>query len=233
MQRIYVDERLRGSSATIADGEITRRLHSVLRMKRGDRFQLFDSGGAEYLAEITAIDAAKVSVGFVENIVRDTESKTILHLYPALFKRQRFEWMLEKCVELGVRDFFPVESVHAVVKEHGDAPKDRWKKIAISAAEQSEQVRVPGIAAAQTLAEALKSAAGQIVVAAERMADTASLDDLRSNSEISLFIGPEGGWSPEEITLFKEHGAKFIGFGSNILRAETACIAGCALLLIR
>jgi 16S rRNA (uracil1498-N3)-methyltransferase len=121
-----------------------------------------------------------------------------------------------------------------VVKEHGDEPNDRWKKIAVSATEQSERMKVPEISAAQALAGAVESASGEIWVAAERDKGQMLSDAARTASaeEISLFIGPEGGWSEEEMSMFREKGARLLSLGSRILRAETACVAACSIILI-
>ncbi len=230
MQRVYVSTTFSGNSATIEDLEIVHRLSSVLRMKAGDQFFVFDDTSSEYLTEITTIDKKKVSVGFVKKISRETESVHKLHLYPALFKKQRFEWMIEKCTELGVVGFYPVAAEHSVVQEREDSSAaERWNRIVISAAEQSERVVIPKIYSTQTLTAALQSAPGKILVAAERSGGSAKWSPI--TEETSLFIGPEGGWSTEELDLFENAGATFLSFGKRILRAETACIAGSALLL--
>src|SRR6202012_5719179 len=110
-----------------------------------------------------------ISVGFVKKITRTTEPAHKLHLYPALFKKQRFEWMIEKCTELGVAGFYPVAAEHSVVQEREDSSApERWKRIVISAAEQSERIIIPIIYLVQSLKAALASAQGKIFVAAER-----------------------------------------------------------------
>lgn len=232
MQRVYSPTILNGNSATISDPEIAHRLFSVMRLKSGDQFFVFDDSGAEFLAEITIIDKRRVSIGFVKNITKDVESTVKVKLYPALFKKQRFEWMLEKCTELGVAEFNPIASAHSTVQDNKDSgAQDRWKKIIISAVEQSERITIPIIDHAQTLEEALKSAYGKILVAAERVTGTEPWPELNAGDDVCLFIGPEGGWSAEELELFKSVGAIFLSFGKRILRAETACIAGATLLL--
>lgn len=233
MQRVYTNEKIAGNSTTLFDKEIAHRLHSVLRMKTGDRFYLFDSSGLEVLAEITSIDGKHVSVGFVNNISRNTKPKRTLNLYCSLFKKQRFEWMLEKCTEVGVFEFHPVISEHALIKEFAGkstTEKLRWQKILVSAAEQSEHNFVPKLYPAISLDQALEEVEENIFVAAERI--EASGAKVFEGSEINLFIGPEGGWSQTELDLFKKHNAKFVSFGNNILRAETACIVGSAIALI-
>jgi 16S rRNA (uracil1498-N3)-methyltransferase len=232
MQRIFVRTTFSGNSATIQDAEIAHRLHSVMRMQKGGQCFVFDASGNEYLAEITAIDKKSVSVGFVKQIMRESEPFVKLHLFPALFKKQRFEWMLEKCTELGVAGFHPVRSEHSILKEHGDAQSpERWDKILVSASEQSERALVPSVHSTQTLTNALVTAQGKIFVAAERSDSKEACPELQAGDDASLFIGPEGGWSPEELALFTAAHATFLSFGKRILRAETACIAGAAILL--
>jgi 16S rRNA (uracil1498-N3)-methyltransferase len=233
MQRVYTTEKLAGNSITLLDKEIAHRLHSVLRMKAGQQFYLFDSSGMEVLAEITSIDSKHVSIGFVNNISRDTKPKRTLNLYCSLFKKQRFEWMLEKCTEVGVFEFHPVISEHSVIKEFSGKSAGenlRWQKILISAAEQSEHTFVPKLYPAKSLSEILDEVKENIFVAAERI--SAADANVFSGELVNLFIGPEGGWSAGEMELFKKHGAKFVSFGNNILRAETACIVGSAIALL-
>jgi 16S rRNA (uracil1498-N3)-methyltransferase len=137
-----------------------------------------------------------------------------------------------------VRSFNPVVSEYSVIKEFAvksAAENKRWQKIMISASEQSEQVFVPKINPIQDLADALTLSEKNIFVAAERLAENES--DLAGQKTfvaetVNLFIGPEGGWSAGELELFKKHGAKFISFGKNILRSETACIAGATIALL-
>jgi 16S rRNA (uracil1498-N3)-methyltransferase len=232
MHRVFVPTIFSGNSATIQDAEIAHRLHDVLRMRAGDQFFVFDESAAEYLAEITTIDKERVSVGFVKRIERRSEAAVRLNVYPALFKKQRFEWMLEKCTELGVAAFYPIQAEHSVVKEYGDAKApERWRTITVSASEQSERVSVPEIHTTQLLTDAIASAKGMVLVAAERDESKTPWPALQPGDEASLFIGPEGGWSAAELELFKEANARFLSFGTRILRAETACIAGATLLL--
>lgn len=240
MQRAYTTEKIAGNSITLFDKEITHRLHSVLRMRAGGRFFLFDSSGMEVLAEITSINNKHVSLGFVDKISRNTKPKRAMNLYCSLFKKQRFEWMLEKCTEIGVTEFHPVISEHALIKEFaGKSATEnlRWQKILISAAEQSEHNFIPKLYPAKSLSEALAEAKENIFAAVERIenghANIFGADqDTFSSDLVNLFIGPEGGWSAEEIEMFKMHGAKFVSFGNNILRAETACIVGSAIALL-
>jgi 16S rRNA (uracil1498-N3)-methyltransferase len=233
MQRVYTTEKIAGNSTTLLDKGIAHRLHSVLRMRAGDRFYLFDSSGMEVLAEITSIDGKHVSVGFVNSITRNTKPKRTLNLYCSLFKKQRFEWMLEKCTEVGVYEFHPVNSEHALIKEFaGKSTVEnlRWQKILISAAEQSEHNFVPKLYPVKSLGEALDEVKKDIFVAAERIGNSDAhtfYGDL-----VNLFIGPEGGWSAEEMGVFKKHNARFVSFGNNILRVETACIVGSAIALL-
>jgi len=238
MQRVYTEEKLAGNSAIISDSEIAHRLNSVLRLKKGGRFYLFDSSGSEFLAEITEISGKKVSVAFVDRIERNTRPKLVLNLYPALFKKPRFEWMLEKCTEIGVRSFNPVISEHSIIKEFAvksAAENRRWQKIMVSAAEQSEHTFVPKINPIQDLSDALTLSEKNIFAAAERLVGDEYIlanQKVFDTEIVNLFIGPEGGWSAGEFELFKKHGAKFISFGKNILRSETACVAGAAIALL-
>lgn len=212
-----------------------QRVGSVLRFAAKDKIRIFNAEGKEFESEISSISKSSASILPLAEINAGNEYQFKLDLYPAMFKKSRFEWMLEKCTEAGVSGFYPVQSQHTPIKEnYGRATEDRFKKIIISAAEQCERISIPELHGLQTLSSALSQARGQIIVAAERIdAATAKPPPFKfAGDQTSLFVGPEGGWSPEEIQLLKEHQAVFISLGRNILRAETACLAGSIIILL-
>ena len=232
MERFFINKEITGNSLLIEDYKVIHKLISVLRLKRGDQIKIFDTNGKEFLAELTEISKKSVGLGINKELENKSEPDVKLHLYPSLFRKNKFEWMLEKCTEVGVYSFNPIISKRSVI-EIKQIP-ERWSKIIIEAAQQSGRVHVPNINNPLSLREAMEQAKGEIVIAAEKnfldtknivnFFDSTGYKSLSQFKEISLFIGPEGGWDTEEAELLNSRQAKFLSFGERILRAETAAI---------
>ncbi|MGB9363453.1 MAG: RsmE family RNA methyltransferase, partial [Candidatus Sulfotelmatobacter sp.] len=151
------------------------------------------------------------------------------------FKFDRMEWAIEKCSELGVSRIVPVISHRTDAHLVAASAKrvERWRRIARQASEQSRRATPPEIASPVKLAEALNPAESLRVVLAESEEHTLLSDVLKTNqfvSGISLAVGPEGGWTEEELRAFQQAGWISASLGSTILRAETAAIAAAAVV---
>jgi 16S rRNA (uracil1498-N3)-methyltransferase len=152
-----------------------------------------------------------------------------LTLCPSLIKKDKLEWVIEKCTELGVGKFEPVISSRSEKKA---LSLTRLENIAKEAAEQSGRAVVPIIARPISLKEKLNDGQSEFI-----MFDPSGTEDISvvksiiKDKPIEVFIGPEGGWTQEEIELFKNKRARIISLGHMTLRAETAAIVGIALML--
>jgi 16S rRNA (uracil1498-N3)-methyltransferase len=228
-RRFFVDA-IRGGAATIT-GEDAAHLTRVLRVETGERFEISDSENV-WLAEVT--EARKSLVGF--RIIEEIPPGPLLpivHLYAAIFKFDRFEWMVEKLTELGVTRLIPVETQRT---DHGlfaaaEKRVGRWRRIAREASQQSRRTRLPDIEDAIKFAKV--DAAGFRIVLDE-LPGTEGLvipSEWRADVPLSLFIGPEGGWTDEERAKLKQAGWVAGSLGPTILRAETAGIAAMALVM--
>jgi len=224
MERFFIDQPLQTGTLEITDEEQAFKISTVLRGNVGDKIAVFGSNQKEFAAQIKGINRKWVGLELGEEIRRGTEPATKVFLYPSLIKKNRFETVIEKCTEIGVAEFRPVLTERSVVKT--DEPPERWRKIAIEAAQQSGRLIVPEIKAPVPLREALeKIQSGKIVVAAEKQQRTNPAEILpQAGQEFHLFVGPEGGWFPEEIELFKKYDPIILNLGARILRAETANI---------
>lgn len=154
-----------------------------------------------------------------------------ISLYLAVFKFDRLEWAVEKCTELGVARITPIIARRTEAHLAAAAGKrmERWRKIALEAAQQSRRLAPPEIADPVRLKAAAESAAGLRIVLAENE-QRAMLGDVVSGADtVSLAIGPEGGWTAEELELFGAAGWKTASLGATILRAETAAMAAVAI----
>lgn len=250
MARFYVPPGTIRSGEIELGADIAKRINRVLRLNPGDTVILFDGLGQEYLVRILRVGLGKVSATLVEEVTSRPEPVIAVHLYQGLVRLPRFEWALEKGTELGVTSFVPVVSERSVVRPHEQTPArlERWRRIVAEAAEQSGRVRVPEVHPPQPLPLALVDAPGFKIIPWEE-ADQVSLRDIlhsaggamllqssgggsgRDRPTVSLFIGPEGGYSRREVELARRHGAVIVSLGRRILRAETAGIFSVAAVL--
>ncbi|HEY8225724.1 MAG TPA: 16S rRNA (uracil(1498)-N(3))-methyltransferase [Pyrinomonadaceae bacterium] len=216
-----------------------RHLREVLRLKPGDRVSVFDGVGNEYSAvvEKTMRDSAVLEIG--ERIAPvSLESPLNLTLAVALLKGDKFDLVVQKTTELGVTAIVPVMTKFADVRlqDPTDAAKrvTRWQRISLEAAKQSGRAALPNISAPLMFSSLLARASDENplrVMFAER--DGQSISALPTNlpsQMVTILIGSEGGWAPEEIEAASKHGWKIVTLGGRILRAETAAIAITALM---
>jgi 16S rRNA (uracil1498-N3)-methyltransferase len=160
-----------------------------------------------------------------------------LTLYQALMKRDKFEWVLQKGTEIGVTHFVPLVTQRSLVQDIDikESKQLRWQKILTEAAEQSGRGCIPTLHPPQTLAEALAAHPAQRGLIAWEEAEGLTIRGALAGgerpSQISLFIGPEGGFAAEEVAAAQVAGIQAITLGKRILRAETAALVASALIL--
>jgi 16S rRNA (uracil1498-N3)-methyltransferase len=235
--RRWIADEITGSKAALT-GAHADHLVRVLRAQVGQEFDI-SSGKKVWRGRIAAILPERVEFELGEEIpsqteVKDTELKLTLLL--AVFKFDRMEWAIEKCTELGVAKIVPViaQRTDAHLAKASSRRVERWRRLALQAAEQSRQVGAPEIAAPTSLKDAVALPATTRIVLAERE-DRRSLKDVLQSAAVGrdllLAIGPEGGWTEGEQRHFGEAGWVSASLGGNILRAETAAIAAVAIVL--
>lgn len=218
---------IRGDEVSIPD-EQARQIRTVLRLRRGDHILVLDNSGMEYVVRLRSS-----TEGSIEKLRRnETEPALRLVLYQGILKGPKLEFVLQKGTEIGIGRFVPVVTERSVAGEPGESKQRRYDAIVREAAEQSGRGRIPEIAEAKTLADALTAAEGKLVIPWEEEHDR-RLVGLRAapGETLSLFIGPEGGFSPGEVEAARSAGALPVTLGPRILRAETAAIVAASLLL--
>ncbi len=231
-RRFFVPEiRRRAAQLTGPEAE---HLARVLRVEPGQRFELSDNQNL-YLAEIETVQKSLVSFRVLEDLPAPSPSAAIT-LLAALFKFDRFEWLVEKATELGVAAIQPWEAVRT---ERGLAQASakrlaRWRKIALESSQQSRRARLPDIEPVVKFAGALESAATVRLLLDEDAAAPPILSVLPADrpptSRIALLLGPEGGFTDSERTEAIAAHWLPCSLGPTILRAETAAIAGLAIV---
>lgn len=231
-RRFFVDEVCDGK-ARIA-GDEAHHLTRVLRVEAGQRFEISDNQNV-YLAQIGEVRKDLVTFTILERIVAEAAQVRVT-LLASLIRFERFEWMIEKATELGVEHIIPVQADRC---EKGldlaaRKRKARWSRVAREASEQSRRAHLTDIADAVRLNIALAS---EIPYRFALDEDPAAAPILKALPErrlagdaVALAVGPEGGWTPREQALMREHGWKPCSLGPLILKAETAVVAALAVV---
>jgi 16S rRNA (uracil1498-N3)-methyltransferase len=164
-RRFFVEPPLDGSAEVRISGPLARRLATVLRMQSGDEVVLFDGSGEDVRVRLDQVHQRAVEGSVVERSESPAESHVRVHLYQSITKGERFEWLIEKATELGAARVVPLIAARSVVRTGGDASKrDRWRRIAVEAAEQCGRALPPAIEAPQRFDDAIASAPGVLVL---------------------------------------------------------------------
>lgn len=231
--RFFVQTRVAIGETGKLTEEQTRQARSVLRLGAQSLVTLFDGTGVEATARITS--AQRLGAEYIVECVErpDREPPLQLTVGLALLRGERFETAIQKLTELGITRFVPLRTDHCVVSFDVRAWQkrlERYLRIAREAAEQSERVRVPEISAPASLPEFLQSQ--PVIVLAER-GQHAPVAEIALERQMALAVGPEGGWSEQELALIDHDAAGTATLGRLILRAETAAIAAGGTLIQR
>ena len=206
----------------------------VLRMKPGEQFSVSirdDAEGKELFYEIESIDDNSVigSLCFVEEVGNELPSK--IYLFQGLPKVDKMELIIQKAVELGAFQIIPMASKRCVVKldeKKAQSKIKRWQAISEAAAKQSKRAIIPEVTMPMTMKQAVEFCRDMDVKLipyenAEHIDETKKLiESIKPGQDIAVFIGPEGGFSDEEIELCRANDIKPITLGKRILRTETA-----------
>lgn len=217
-----------------ADGRIElppATAHHVLRVRRlreGTPIVLFDGHGGEYPATLR-VERQRAWADMLGFQPLERELAGHLVLIQGLPSSERMDWVIEKAVELGVAELYPVRAERSVLRLSGERAEKRlarWRAIVQSASEQCGRNQLMHVHAPDTLAACLARLDGPLL-----LADPAGTPDLTQalapvSQRLALAVGPEGGWSPDERTLARARpGTHCIRFGSRVLRSETAGLA--------
>ncbi|OAI39649.1 hypothetical protein AYO38_07290 [bacterium SCGC AG-212-C10] len=228
--RVYVPGRIARGRLSIA-GDSARHLQSVLRVRHGDPLLLFSGDGREWSASVleTTRQAVVVTVG--EQTRMEAAAPLMLEVWIALVRAQRLDWAIEKVTEAGADIIRPLVTHHASRGDTaGQSRQDRWQRIAVEAAEQSGRLFLPVIEAPIAFDAALARPGVALYIADGAgipWSEAARL--LPARGAVALAVGPEGGFSDDEIARAKSRGAVAVSLGPNVLRTETAALAGVAL----
>lgn len=239
MNRFFVSSECISGNTVIIPEEISSQIRKVLRLKDGEIVHFLDNNGSLYEAVIHYSDDKHISAVISEKRSAQGEPDAKISLYIGLTQRDKFEWILQKCTEAGVSRIIPFVSERTLIRKPSDvnSKKERWEKILKEAAEQCGRGRIPELAPAVLYAEAIeagsKADAALFCWEEERQQTLRSIFDQKRADlrDISVMIGPEGGFSTEEAESAKRRGWVPLTLGKRIYRMETAAVAAVILTL--
>lgn len=223
---VFFDEGLRDRNNTfILDSEEAHHIIHVLRLKEGQKLFLTDGKGLKYRVEISGIFKKSIQFTIMDKEIFEPVKPGISVAVGPVKKRDAIEWMIEKLTELGVR------SIHLFTSQNGERSKlnvDRLKKIAISACKQSMNPFLPAIHELTSFKNCLslfnEKETNRFIAYCDAGKDDFIALKYQLPSDTVIFIGPEGGFSREEIELARNYGFETVSLGQRRLRTETAAI---------
>jgi 16S rRNA (uracil1498-N3)-methyltransferase len=230
--RFFVaSEQVQGDAVNFTDDQ-AHQIRNVLRLRAGDTVRVFDGTAAvDRVVELIPPASGRV----VDAVAQAPEPTIRVVAYPALLQRDKFESVLQKLTELGVGAVVPVLTARSLVREPPDEHRlARWRSILREAAEQSGRGIVPELVAALPFSAAIARAVaeGTVLMACESEHERTLREGLRgAQRTVSVFVGPEGGYTPEEAAAAEQLGVQLITLGPRILRTETASPVLAALVL--
>ncbi|GAP15531.1 RNA methyltransferase, RsmE family [Longilinea arvoryzae] len=221
--------------------EIGHQIARVLRLKSGAQVIALDNQGRQADIELIMVAPERVSGRVLQRLPARGEPRTRLTLYLGLTQREKFEWMLQKCTEVGAAAFVPLVTQRSLVQDGREVERKRarWEAILREAAEQCGRGRIPALHPALNWAAALRSARAEndLTLVAWEGEHSLRLRDALANlkaapaPKLGMLIGPEGGLSEEEIAAGRAAGVQAVSLGERILRMETAAVVATALAL--
>lgn len=240
-RRFFAEPETLSHDRIAIEGALAHRLLRVLRLGEGDEFVLFDGTGMDVRVRLDDVRDRHATAQVLDRVEGPPEPHVRVHLYQAIAKGERFEWLLEKGTEIGVATFIPLVTARSVVKTGGGGNRvERWRRIVTEAAEQSGRSAVPEVREPETFEQSLAEAPGLLLLPYEAAGDAApniqaaldrEIDALFALGEVSLFVGPEGGFEPQEVAAAVARGATVVTMGERVLRSETAGLVAATLTM--
>jgi len=229
IHNFFVTEKLAGKAEIeISDADLAHQWNRVLKFHIGEQVKLFDNSGSEFLCEIISLDKKSAQLKILSSQSNVNGPLSMVSLCFSLIKKEKMDWLLQKCTEIGVSHFQPIVSERS---ENKGFNLKRAEKIIKEACEQSGRAVLPAVSEPISLVQAIKSVP-QSSFALDSSGSPFSPTINYKLPATNCFVGPEGGFTPNEIEMFKSAGVKIYSLGPATLRAETAGVAVASLLLL-
>ncbi|MBI3997158.1 MAG: 16S rRNA (uracil(1498)-N(3))-methyltransferase [Candidatus Omnitrophica bacterium] len=232
MHRILVaPQAIQGDTITVTDPRERHHLVTVLRVTAGDPVECLDGEGGRYRGTVLRCTRKEIVI-HIDERQRDEGSELQVTLAQALIKPERFEWAIQKATELGVRRIIPLltaRTVSRLTTERAHAKLNRWQRIVREAAKQCGRPMIPTLESPTSLSQFLQSSDRSELLLMPTLAVEASplggvLMKHRALRAVTVLIGPEGDFTPEEVLQAQRRGAEAVSLGPVTLRAETAAL---------
>jgi len=227
--RVHTKQPLSSGTEIILDDFAAKHIGTVLRLNPGKFVTIFNGEGGEFKSTITKIKRNKITLLVGEHVKTTNESPLNIHLGIGISRGDRMDTVIQKSTEVGVTEITPLFTERVGVKLQNDKLKSRllhWQKVCISACEQSHRTKIPIINSPKKIENWIQSAPAQKKIMLDPKGKT-QISTLKNNNaivDISLLIGPEGGFSAREVEIAKNSEFDQISLGPRILRTETAPI---------
>jgi 16S rRNA (uracil1498-N3)-methyltransferase len=229
--RIYTSQVLEADITLRLEKAASHHCLKVLRLTKGANVVLFNGDGFEYLAEIVAIENQQADYYVLSQQPGISESPLTIHLAQGLARGQKMDYVIQKAVECGVSSITPILSERCGVKlttDRVDKKLKHWQQVIVSACEQCGRSVVPTIGAPVDFLSYISQHPELKLMAHPAQQVVSSLPE--SLQEVSIMIGPEGGFTESEIDQAKKAGAVVLSLGPRVLRTETAALVAMTLL---
>jgi 16S rRNA (uracil1498-N3)-methyltransferase len=228
LHRFFVTQDLSTKKeVVIRDSELHNQLKNVFRFTAGGQVILLDGTGYEYLALVHSFGYGEVTFSIASKRFSKNIPDREIYLFCSIVKKDKFEWILEKGTELGVSRFIPILSDRS---EKKDLNFERAQRILKEATEQSERAIIPTIEPIIKFDDLFEKEIPLFVF--DPKGDTFVVEHAQKYSPLGICIGPEGGWTERELSLFKRNKMPVYSLGRGVLKTETAALAVSALLLL-
>ena len=233
LPRVFTTEQLDVGGLIELDKGSARHLTSVLRMKAGQAFILFNGQGGEFSAELVQAKKDRATAKITGFTGADRESPLQLHLGIGISRGERMDWIIQKATELGISQISPIFSARCEVKLSGERLDKRikhWQQIAISACEQSQRNSVPTINRAVNLEQWVSSCDSSLKLVLHHRTEKRLQEMVNTDNSIGILVGPEGGLSEIEIEQAMAQNFQSLAMGPRVLRTETAPLAAISII---
>ncbi len=253
MHRFFVPAEAFERQPVTLTGDQAHQVRRVLRLRLGDRVTLLDGEGWAYEAALIALNETDAKFQLLRRWPAEGEPAVHITLYQAVLKGERFDWALQKGTEVGISAFVPLVCERNVVDDLDaiEGKRERWLRIIREAAEQSGRGRLPSLSPAMLFSQAAAASAVSLPMPMARLRseiqplrlipweqerhvrlrNVLRSCNLTSGARIEVLVGPEGGFTAQEVDLARRHGFQPVTLGPRILRAETAGVVAAALIL--
>lgn len=240
MHRFFVAPENRKGEWALIDAAQTRHLQVVLRLEPGEVIGLFDGQGGEYTARLERLEGACYVARLLSMEQTSSEPRLRLYLVQSLAKGDKMDFVVQKAVEIGIAGIYPIYSERSIVSlspERAAKKVERWQSIAREACKQCRRSYIPPVFAVMNFEQYISQCGPRPNILLYEDSQSQGLKSILQDKalfhgpEMGIIIGPEGGFTPQEIKTARSSGIRIGGLGPRILRTETAGLVAASVIL--